>query len=93
MICSAFAMTPGKSTRSWNNILTRNGRLDGLCVGVRAEFAWTWMVVQKNGAPVWLVLAAWCNTNVVQWLADEKIKPPAVDSYVWHFGELGMVWV
>jgi hypothetical protein len=51
------------------------------------------MVVQGNGAPVWLVQAAFCEESVLQWLADKGIKPPAVDSYVWHFDELGLIRV
>jgi hypothetical protein len=51
------------------------------------------MVVQKNGAPVWLVRAARCDKNVVQWLADKGIKPPAVDSDVCDCGESGVIHV
>ena len=40
-------------------------------------------VVQKNGAPVWLIRAAVCDKNVLEWLADKGIKPAAVDSFVW----------
>ncbi len=40
-------------------------------------------VVQKNGAPVWLIRAAVCDKNVLEWLAEKGIKPPAVDSFVW----------
>ncbi len=47
------------------------------------------VVVQRNGAPVWLELAAFCDKNVLQWFVDKGIKPPAVDSYVWLCGELG----
>ncbi len=51
-------------------------------VGLFAEFALIWMVVQENGAPVWLFCAAFCEKNVLQWLVDKGIKPPSVDSYV-----------
>jgi hypothetical protein len=47
------------------------------------------MVEQENGAPVWLIEATNCEKHVLQWLADKGIKPPAVDSFVWHCGELG----
>ncbi len=58
-----------------------------------AEFALILMSVQITGAPVWLVRAAACNKNVLQWLVDKGIKPPVVDSIVWHCGELGMIRV
>jgi hypothetical protein len=51
-----------------------------VCVGLFAELAL--IAVKKNGAPVWLVRAAQCEKNVLQWLVDKKIEPPAVDSIV-----------
>ncbi len=63
------------------------------CVALFAESALIWMIVQENGAPVWLAWAAVCDKNVMQWLADKRIKPPAVDSWVWHGGELGLIRV
>ncbi len=62
-------------------------------VGLFAEFALTWMVAQRNGAPVWLGRAAVCDKNVLQWFVDNGIKPPAVDSWVRHCGELAMIGV
>jgi hypothetical protein len=59
-------------------------------VGLFVEFARIRMVVQRNGAPVWLVSAALCDKNVLQWLAAKGIKPPVVDSYVRHCAELGI---
>ncbi len=56
-----------------------------------AEFALIWMCVQRNGAPVWLIRAAWCENNVLQWLARKGILPPAVDSVVWRCAELGVI--
>jgi hypothetical protein len=60
-------------------------------LGLFAGFALTSMVVQRNGAPVWLIQAADCVENVLQWLVDKGIKPPAVNSFVWYCGELGMI--
>ncbi len=58
-------------------------------VGLFAEFTLARMVAQRNGAPVWLGRAAICDKNVVQWLADKVMKPPAVDPpWVRHSGEL-----
>jgi hypothetical protein len=56
-------------------------------VGLIAEIALIYVVVQRNGAPVWLIRAAWCENNVLQWLARNGILPPAVNSVVWHSGE------
>jgi hypothetical protein len=39
---------------------------------------------------VWLVCAAFCVKNVLQWLVKEDIKSTAVDSYVRLCGELVM---
>ncbi len=64
-----------------------------MCVALFVEFALILMIVQKNGAPVWLARVAFCDRNVLQWLVAKGIKPPAVDSYVWHCGELGMIRV
>jgi hypothetical protein len=58
-------------------------------VGLFAEFALIRVSVQGNGAPVWLIQAAFCNKNVLQWLADKRIRPPALDSWVRHGVELG----
>jgi hypothetical protein len=53
------------------------------------EFALIQVVVQRNGAPVWLIRAAQSQKNVLQWLVDKGIKPPALDSFVWQCGDLG----
>ncbi len=60
-------------------------------VGLFAEFALIRVIVQRNGAPVWLGWAAECNKHVLQWLDDKGIKPPAVDSSVWHYGKQMMI--
>ncbi len=57
------------------------------------EYALIWMVVQKNGAPAWIVRAADCEKNVLQWLSDKGIKSTAVDSYVSRMGDLGIFLV
>jgi hypothetical protein len=57
--------------------------------GARIDF----ILVQRNGAPVWLYRAAWYGKNVVQWLADKGIKPPAVDAIVLRCGELELILV
>jgi hypothetical protein len=38
-----------------------------------------------------LYQAARCDKNVLRWLADKESKPSANDSYVWDFGESGMI--
>ncbi len=40
------------------------------------------LILQKNGAPVWLNSASLCDKNVLQWLTDTGIKPPALNSIV-----------
>jgi hypothetical protein len=57
------------------------------------EFTLTWIAAQENLAPVWLLCAADCEKNVLQWLADKGIKSPALDSYVLDCCELGMIHV
>ncbi len=51
-------------------------------VGLFAEFALIRIIVKKNGAPVWLIRAANCEENVLQWLVDNGITSTAVDSFV-----------
>ncbi len=58
-----------------------------VCVALFAESALIRVIVQRNGAPVWLFRAARCDKNVLQWLVDKDIKPHAVDSWVRHCGE------
>jgi hypothetical protein len=53
-----------------------------VCVGLFSKFSVMLLVLQINGAPVWLCSAAMCEKNVLQWLAHNAIKPPAVDSWV-----------
>ena len=62
-------------------------------VGLFAKLVLTSVVVQRNGAPVWLDQAAGCDKHVLQWLADKEIKPPALDSFVLDCCELGMIHV
>ncbi len=44
------------------------------------------MVVQRNGAPVWLYRVADCEKHLLKWLVDKGIKLPAVDAFVWLCG-------
>jgi hypothetical protein len=47
-----------------------------------SECALIQVIVQRNGAPVWLYQAAVCDEKMLQWLVDKGIKPPVVDSWV-----------